>query len=181
MFSVGYLFVSIQKENTKIRGHFVQSLDKKSVSDLLLHLTLKKFAPKACVMPFWHVIKNSKHSFSWYVTRDNVYHSSCTLSGGSHCFQPVRPPCTDQAAAWEADRWCSSRSTARWRTPSCLRTRCCHCFGLPGSNPGWWELDVLNIRRQKGNVNRSFPLRSFCHSSAKIISTCQITSGCPAH
>lgn len=34
----------------------------------------------------------------------NVFQSHCTLSGGSHCFQPVHLPCTDQVAAQGDDR-----------------------------------------------------------------------------
>lgn len=86
---------------------------------------------------------------------ENVFHSSCTLPGGSHCFQPVHTPCTGQAAARGVGRWCSSLPTAQWHTPSRPRTPRYHWLVLPSWNPEWWEFDVLHKRRQK---------TSFCQS-----------------
>lgn len=79
---------------------------------------------------------------------ENMFDRKFTSSGGSHCFQPVQTPCTQQAAALGVDRWCLLASTAVWRTPSCQQIPRYHWLVLPGWNPGWWEFDVLH-KRQK--------------------------------
>lgn len=126
-------------------------------------LTWRLFDAEETIQNNRHGCQYCQHSLNWYANKwtvackslstslgvKKVFHSSCTLSGGSHCFQPVHPLCTDQAAAQGDDRWCLSPSTAWWHIPSCLQTPRCHCLVLPGSNPGWWELDVLHKRRQK--------------------------------
>ena len=94
----------------------------------------------------------------------NVFQSHCTLSGGSHCFQPAHLPCTDREAAQGDDRWCLLPSTEQSHTPSCLQTPCCHCLGLLGQNPGWWELCGLKRRRQKRKMStllheRALPIK----------------------
>lgn len=107
--------------------------------------------------------------FSWCVNRWIDACVCCTLSGGSHCFQPVHQLCAARAAAQGDDRWCLSPSTAQWHTPFCLQAPCCHCLVLPDWNPRWWVFDVLHKKR---HINSSFPRQSFCHSTSTIIGTC---------
>lgn len=189
LLSLNYFFWG-QKKKNKSRD-ILQHVAWNEPSDLLLHLnsyTMSNISSCDAGLTFRTIITASD-TFSilcvgmltdgslpaeyFQITQcGNVFQSHCTLSGGSHCFQPVHLPCTDQVAAQGDDRWCLLPSTEQSHTPSCLRTPCCHCLGLLGWNPGWWELCVLQRKTKK--KCQPFSMKELCQSSAKIISTCQL-------
>lgn len=83
------------------------------------------------------------------ISHITVRWSGRTLSEGSHCFRPARPPYRSQVAARGGGRWCLSASTVRWRTPPCRPTPRCHCFVLLSWNPVWWACDGLHKQKKK--------------------------------
>lgn len=83
--------------------------------------------------------------------------SHCTLSGGSHCFQPAQTHHTDPAAVQGVHTWCSSASTVVWRTPLYQQIPRCRWFVFLSRNPGWLGFFALH----KHNIHILFNKSSF--------------------